>query len=291
MEENNIDFEEWKAARNSIDKFDQYVYDLRKYGFTFITALLTAQAILIPGNISASFNSAYIPTFTKIAVIIVTLVLIIAVALFEKHILIMQRAAAQRALVLERRLNMELTEIISYQFTFNKGNTYKHYIYLLLVIGTLILAYSLPLNPNPIWNFIIVLVLFILTFACFKKIHSGFQFKRAIPNEDWTINKLVCQQGEKVGITVTNFSENIMTLERDENAWIIEKEDPDMTPQEIDKQKIMEEIKVTIKIRGGQSFTWLWDTKNVEEGIYRVIPRDYDQPLHRRIRIRKNYQF
>jgi len=39
---------EWQTIRELLFKFDSLVHDIRKYGFSFVTALLTAQAILVP---------------------------------------------------------------------------------------------------------------------------------------------------------------------------------------------------------------------------------------------------
>jgi hypothetical protein len=37
---------EWETAREVISKFDERLDVLRRYGFTFITGLLTAQSLL-----------------------------------------------------------------------------------------------------------------------------------------------------------------------------------------------------------------------------------------------------
>lgn len=39
-------FDEWKECRNAIEKYGEFVHSIRKYGFTIITGLLTANAYL-----------------------------------------------------------------------------------------------------------------------------------------------------------------------------------------------------------------------------------------------------
>ena len=46
--------EEWKSCRETVSKFDSTLIDLRKYGFTIITSLLTAGSFL-------GFNAPTIP--------------------------------------------------------------------------------------------------------------------------------------------------------------------------------------------------------------------------------------
>jgi len=60
--------EEWKSCRETVTKFDNTLIDLRKYGFTIITGLLTAGSFL-------GFNE---PTISlQVGVIIVTMTLIV----------------------------------------------------------------------------------------------------------------------------------------------------------------------------------------------------------------------
>jgi hypothetical protein len=39
-------FEDWKVSQNTIKYFDTIIADLRKYGFTLITGLMTAEFLL-----------------------------------------------------------------------------------------------------------------------------------------------------------------------------------------------------------------------------------------------------
>src|SRR4030095_5394640 len=60
--------EEWKSCRETVSKFDSTLIDLRKYGFTIITSLLTAGSFLGFSSPTASL---------QVGVIIVTMTLIV----------------------------------------------------------------------------------------------------------------------------------------------------------------------------------------------------------------------
>ena len=65
---NNNHFEEWKRCRDTCDRFDNYQLDLRKYGFTLITGILTAGSFLGFAGPTKGIQSA---------VIIVTMILVV----------------------------------------------------------------------------------------------------------------------------------------------------------------------------------------------------------------------
>jgi len=67
--EENVNFKEWEVARNVLKEFDDRIHDLRKYGFSFLTALLAAEALLIPGPIAEAAGKAGIPDLIKLAVL------------------------------------------------------------------------------------------------------------------------------------------------------------------------------------------------------------------------------
>ena len=133
MVENNEYLQEWLTTRELLRNYDDRIHDLRKYGFSFITALLTAQSLLIVGPTG-------IPDLVKVVVIGITILLILALSFFEKSYQIIQEAAVERALIIERNLNLELTESISYFFEGEKAHQYKFYVYVLFVLGANLLA-------------------------------------------------------------------------------------------------------------------------------------------------------
>jgi hypothetical protein len=67
---------EWKACLDQINKFDGYLFDLRKYGFTLITGLITAGSFLgfAPGT-----------DFIHVGVVIVTMVLVAVLFWIDRY--------------------------------------------------------------------------------------------------------------------------------------------------------------------------------------------------------------
>lgn len=45
---------EWEIARGTLENINKHLLDLRKYGFTFITALMAAETLLIPTWLTSS---------------------------------------------------------------------------------------------------------------------------------------------------------------------------------------------------------------------------------------------
>lgn len=103
---NEHHFDEWKECRSSIARFDKVIVDLRKYGFTLITGLLTADAILF----------VKIPDLSpvdKAAVSFVTMILVSALFFVDRYQGILLRSAVKRTEDIESELNLKLTTKIS----------------------------------------------------------------------------------------------------------------------------------------------------------------------------------
>ena len=132
---------EWNTARGILSDTDNHLQDLRKYSFTFITALLTTESFLIPTNLLNSSNAIILPPEIKLVVIGVTIVLLIALYLMDRNYQVLQEAAATRALVLERIINLELTEVITQRFNQYHVKRYVTAIYDLFISGVVALAW------------------------------------------------------------------------------------------------------------------------------------------------------
>ena len=89
-------FEEWKEVRGIFTRFDGYLNDLRKYGFTVIAALLTATSIEAMLNLDES---------ARFALLILTCAFITALHLFDHNYRQYEKAASKRAKILEPMLN------------------------------------------------------------------------------------------------------------------------------------------------------------------------------------------
>jgi hypothetical protein len=85
---------------------------------------------------------------------------------------------------------------------------------------------------------------------------------------DWTVCPLQCEVGEKVAITVTNLNKKRnISFDEDEVLWEIKNEDGRTTGLKQAKKTKQES---PLQISPNDSYTWLWDTSGVEEGIYRI---------------------
>jgi hypothetical protein len=262
---------------------------LRKYGFSFLTALLSAESILIPSIPSLVASGTAIPDTIKCTVLIVNLMLIILLRLMDRNYQVFQSAAATRALVLERTLNFELTEVISQRYDDNHVRQYVTVLYGAFTLGVLFLGLSV-LNSNYILMEILavawgVAVLLILMLGEHVKVNYPYG------PVDWTIERLECKQGDEVGITLTNLNKRYpLRFDRGDVMWELKTEDG--TPLK-KKEGTSITLEKPLQIRGSDSYTWLLPTKNLEEGVYRVwrtviINGQKElKPLLRKLRIHK----
>ena len=85
-------FHEWDAALKCIADFDKTLMDLRKYGFTFLTGLITAQGFF-GGSTSDSI---------RVAVILVTMVSVLVVFWLDKYYFSLLYGSYLRARFLEQ---------------------------------------------------------------------------------------------------------------------------------------------------------------------------------------------
>src|SRR2546428_4149451 len=132
--------------------FEDHLHDLRKYSFSFLTALLTAESILIPGP---STIVGTVPDLVKLTVMLVTLLLVICVRLLERRYELFEEAGAMRARIIENSLNLSLTELISVSADrLGKGYQYVHRVYYLFELGIVLLSLSIL----PIYYFGVVAI-------------------------------------------------------------------------------------------------------------------------------------
>ncbi len=277
---NNRFLKEWEIARFSVENCDKHLHDLRKYGFSFLTALLTAESFLIPTWLPSS-NSSVLPDYIKVAVLLVDLILIVALSLIDRNYLVVQGAAATRARILERILNLELTDVISFRYTLTNVKYYVAGVYVAFTLGVLVLGVSV-LYPNYIYIVFLGLVAIIVQFLVVKFVHLRYEYGRI----DWTLDRLQCNSGDEVGITLTNLGEKPIEFKPGDIMWWIMKEDDESVVE-------FEELDKHLFIIPEDSYTWLWKTEGVQEGIYRVYRVTLKErgcpfwPLKRKVRIRK----
>jgi ketosteroid isomerase-like protein len=133
--------EEWKECRSSIGRFDTILVDLRKYGFTLITGLLTASAFWFTS--AGSTQGA----LARAQISLVLDVLIFALFIIDRANEIFLRATVQRAKNIERRLeDVALTTQISDESDRTKVLTWARSLYLLFLLASS--SYLLFLLPD-----------------------------------------------------------------------------------------------------------------------------------------------
>jgi hypothetical protein len=281
-QENDMTEKEWETARDVLQKFDDRIHDLRKYGFSFVTALLTAQSLLIP----YVKDTTSVPDDVKLGVIAITLLLIVTLRLLEKNYQLFQAAAATRALILETRLNLELTETISQRYKDDYVNLLVLGLYILFAVGVGAVGYFILLPNYQLVTFLFLLIAVTIVALC---LISFFRLNYPHGREDWTVDPLECKKNEFVRITLTNLGDKAITLPKDSIVFKI--------TREIDGvQTYQQPASSDVLIAGLNNHTWEWkaglnSNGKVQAGIYRVFPSKWDgegrvlwnQPLHRKL--------
>jgi hypothetical protein len=127
--------EEWKSCRETVSKFDSTLIDLRKYGFTIITSLLTAGSFLGFSSPTASL---------QVGVIIVTMTLIVILYWMDIYYQNLLVGSILRTNFLEIfRLNRGLSFYISMLYGRSGMGAALHILY----AGFLIAAFILGIFP------------------------------------------------------------------------------------------------------------------------------------------------
>ena len=83
---------EWQECRTTTARFDEYLADTRKYGFTLVTVLLTANALVVDKNTAVDRPAASI----------VIMALLFALFLLDNYYWVLVRAAVDRSKYLEQ---------------------------------------------------------------------------------------------------------------------------------------------------------------------------------------------
>jgi hypothetical protein len=261
---------EWQSTRDLLNAFDDRIHDLHKYGFTFITALLTAQSLLLPSlavGVSQSSSGA-ISDWVKLGVLSVTFILIVALREVETVYQLYQKAGNIRSVILERRLDLELSETITgrhekYHVSWRISAIYFLFALADALLGTFIL--DTLLYGVLLWVFFACTVGAILWIG-----RSDLYYKRG--EEDWTLDRTACEEGEVVKITLTNLSkkERIEFAENDVvyGRRMALKAEDGSGPSSIETVRAQGRISIPPR----DDYSWLWDTKDAEPGIYQIYP-------------------
>lgn len=103
--DNNPEFREWNVCQDSIRKFDEMILDIRKYGFTLLTVLLSADGFL--------YAKTDLKSAQAIGIYLALMALIFGLFLVDRCHEVFLRGAVQRAHELEGKLNMGISTRIT----------------------------------------------------------------------------------------------------------------------------------------------------------------------------------
>lgn len=124
--------EEWKTCREAINRFDDILIDLRKFGFSFLTGLTTAGSFL--GFASPEQN-------LQIGVIVVTMILVMVLYWLDLYYQNLLYGAMFRGRFLEIfKLNRGLGVYISAFYGAAKIGRILHFLYVGFLIGLFVLG-------------------------------------------------------------------------------------------------------------------------------------------------------
>ena len=143
---------EWQECRATISRFDGYLADTRKYGFTLVTVLLTANALITIGNVAVDRPAASI----------VVMALLFALFMLDNYYWDLVRGAVTRARALENENNprkiIKLTGVIRERVRTSHGTALILTVYLVfvLVAAAVGLTAGLAGSPKAPWGLILV---------------------------------------------------------------------------------------------------------------------------------------
>lgn len=261
---NDFGIEEWKVARAVFEKFDDRQHDLRKYGFTFLSALIAADSLT---KLVKDADERI-----RLTVVGVTLLLTVALKLLDKNYELFMAATAMRAKILEVRLNLELTETISYRHESDKFDRYVLAVYVLFAVVAGLVGAALLYPQVPFWWLAIAFTgIAIIGLVAIHLLKPNL--KRAV---DWSFDRIMFAEGEKVRITLTNLGSKPVSFDKDQKVWEVRKEgetEPIYT----------EKASTRIVIAPGSNYSWEFpkEKPEPEPGIYRVFPGNVKESMEK----------
>lgn len=135
--------DEWKECRNTIDRCDKLLVDIRKTGFGFITAVVGAATFVF----SVTTHFANLAKSWLLCMLVVLIIVLYAIDLAHQTWL---NQAVDRAKTLERgALQFQLTQNIAREFAASQSISLGVALYVLLLVSAcLIFQVSIPLSDE-----------------------------------------------------------------------------------------------------------------------------------------------
>lgn len=138
---NSYLFEEWKECRSSIARFDEIIIDIRKYGFTIITGLLSADAFLFA-------KVEELQPREKVVISIVMMALIFALFVVDRCYEVFLLGAVKRAKKIEDALGLGLSTDIQRLTEKAKTDSWGITLYILFIIVSIFPPLATTVEPN-----------------------------------------------------------------------------------------------------------------------------------------------
>ena len=241
---------EWQEARSIIARFDNNLHDLRKYGFSFITALLAANGLL-----SVS-TSAPVSDGVKSGVLITTLGLIVTLKLLDMHYRLFQRSAAMRARILEQRLNIDITNDLSFFYGLERWWTYVQDLYYGFVALTVLIGVAI------LWGHPLLIIILMVAAVVAALLIRAIERTKPTPVGDWSVDSKILTVDTPLRITYTNLDSRDSGVPAAFNlSWEIRS----MSSPSGDPWK-GSVSNVPLQEFGG--YDWLWESSGVQPGLY-----------------------
>ena len=264
---------EWEVARDIIGKGDERIDGLRKYGFTFVTGLLTANALVLHGLSSAKDGDPAGRALPWIGVVVsvVASVLIIAMRLLEKSTQLLQTAVAQRARVIERHIGLELCDIIAERHEAERwwravSLLYGTFVLVVAVIGLVAGGFEGPM----VLRATILSATAVTSWIALWRISTLEVLYRRNQNDDWSIERQQCSQGEAIRIMYVRFGGGKWPYMEDEILWGV-RQRTDGSHQESEALHFFY-YRAEANDSGPEDCkVWEWNTASVPPGYYDIV--------------------
>jgi hypothetical protein len=277
-------WKEWQAAQDDLLKFDDYLHDIRKYGFSFVTGLLTVDVLF--GQEDPEF---------KLAALIGTMALIVVLFVIDRNYRVFNAAANIRATLLERRSPAELSQTITRLYESQRVGGAFTFVYLGLVSVTFVIGYFV-LEPS--------LHLFLgaalaIAFVAMAVLHftlgirpwvyvdiDGFTYKKKESVLVIVSHVRGKAKGPKPRILGGEVSP--LKLEASKRVWDVYREEDTLMDDAValgseweDEKKDPRKPKKDISISENFEHRWEFPAAHLDPGLYRVV---YHGPRYRKVR-------
>jgi hypothetical protein len=177
--------DEWKECRVTIDRFDKLLVELRKTGVAFITALIGASALFLPkGGSSSTAPSFADHPWVKFSVFGAIVTLIVGIYLVDRIHQILLELTVRRAEELEQHMGYRLTQDLGVGVRAWLAVLVGVLLYVVMTVAVGVIftisdttgLFDMSWPPSYAQLVVtgsLVAVLFIISFAVFKRVPRG----------------------------------------------------------------------------------------------------------------------